>query len=124
DFDLSLAFHPLDFTQVNAAINRRMIARALDLLQPAETDRVLDLFCGLGNFTLPLARRSREVLGVEGVAEMVRRGAENATRNGLANVSFHCADLTQPTADLPWFSAGFDKVLLDPPRSGAQEVLP
>src|SRR5690606_4683642 len=54
----------------------------------------------------------------------VRRGAENATRNGLANVSFHCADLTQPTADLPWFSAGFDKVLLDPPRSGAQEVLP
>src|SRR5690606_33597140 len=96
----------------------------LDLLQPAETDRVLDLFCGLGNFTLPLARRSREVLGVEGVAEMVRRGAENATRNGLANVSFHCADLTQPTADLPWFSAGFDKVLLDPPRSGAQEVLP
>ncbi|WP_256843627.1 methyltransferase domain-containing protein, partial [Pseudomonas aeruginosa] len=86
------AFRPLDFIQVNAKLNEKMIAHALDLLQPGEDERVLDLFCGLGNFTLPLARRVREVVGVEGDAGLVARARENAERNGLANAQFFSAD--------------------------------
>lgn len=123
-FDVEFAFHPLDFTQVNAGVNRLMVSRALELLQPGPGERVLDLFCGLGNFTLPLARLAGEVLGVEGVAQMVERGTENAQRNGISNARFLCADLAQPPSTHPWLQAGFDKVLLDPPRSGALEVLP
>ncbi len=123
-FDLRLAFHPNDFTQVNAAINTRMVSLALKLLEPQATERVLDLFCGLGNFTLPLATCAAEVVGVEGSQEMVERGAENARANGLSNVSFYAHDLTQDVSGLPWAQAGFDKVLIDPPRSGALEVLP
>lgn len=124
EFGLRLAFHPLDFTQVNADINRRMLVQALDLLDPQPGERVLDLFCGLGNFTLPLATRALSVLGVEGSADMVRRGGENAERNGITNATFVTADLTLPPEQHTWLQAGFDKVLLDPPRSGAQEVLP
>lgn len=124
DFQLEFAFHPLDFTQVNAEVNQRMVSCALALLEPAPDDRVLDLFCGLGNFTLPLARLAREVLGVEGVQQMVERGSENARRNAVDNVQFLCADLALPPAEHEWLKAGFDKVLLDPPRSGALEVLP
>jgi len=121
---LQLAFHPLDFTQVNAGINRLMLEQALHLLDPQPHERVLDLFCGLGNFTLALATRAASVLGVEGVDAMVQRGRENAARNGLHNADFVCADLSQPPATHPWLREGFDKVLLDPPRSGAEEVLP
>ena len=121
---LRMAFHPNDFTQVNAAINRRMVKLALDLLDPQPTDRVLDLFCGLGNFTLPLATRAREVVGVEGVQAMVERGYENARGNGLGNVSFYAQDLTQDFSAQPWASLGFDRILIDPPRSGALEVIP
>jgi len=124
DFDLRLAFHPMDFTQVNAGINRQMVRRAVELLELQATDRVLDLFCGLGNFTLPLARKAAEVVGVEGVAAMVERGTENARRNQLASVRFLQADLTLPPDRHAWLKQGFDKVLLDPPRSGALEVLP
>ena len=124
DFDLEFAFHPLDFTQVNADVNRSMVSQALALLEPQPNDRVLDLFCGLGNFTLPLARFAADVLGVEGVQWMVDRAAENAKGNGVANARFLCADLTRPPAEHPWLQAGFDKVLLDPPRSGALDVLP
>jgi 23S rRNA (uracil1939-C5)-methyltransferase len=124
DFNLSLAFHPMDFTQVNAGINRQMVARAVELLELQPGDRVLDLFCGLGNFTLPLATRAQEVIGVEGTAAMVERGTENAQRNKLANVRFLQADLTLPPEQHAWLKQGFDKVLLDPPRSGALEVLP
>lgn len=124
DFQLRLAFHPMDFTQVNAGINRQMVQRAVDLLELAPTDRVLDLFCGLGNFTLPLATRAAEVVGVEGAAAMVERGTENAQRNKLANARFLKADLTLPPDQHAWLKQGFDKVLLDPPRSGAIEVLP
>lgn len=123
-FDLELAFHPMDFTQVNAAVNLAMVELALELLQPGPQESVLDLFCGLGNFTLPLARRAAHVLGVEGVTEMVSRGHENARRNQLSNADFVCADLTRPPAEHAWLQQGFDKVLLDPPRSGALEVLP
>jgi len=123
-FSLELAFHPMDFTQVNAAVNQAMVIRALELLDPQPDESVLDLFCGLGNFTLPLARKAGQVLGVEGVQEMVLRGDENAARNGIANARFVCADLTQPPHEHEWLRQGFDKVLLDPPRSGAIEVLP
>ncbi len=124
DFNLHLAFHPMDFTQVNAGINRQMVRRAIELLELAPTDRVLDLFCGLGNFTLPLALSAAEVVGVEGAAAMVDRGTENAQRNHLVNVRFLKADLTLPPDQHAWLKQGFDKVLLDPPRSGALEVLP
>ena len=123
DFDLRLAFRPLDFIQVNAGLNDRMIAAALDLLDPQPDERVLDLFCGLGNFTLPLARRAGAVVGVECDAGLVARARENARANGLANVEFHAADLFKDLAAEPWMRAGFDKLLLDPPRAGAAEVL-
>lgn len=122
-WDVELAFRPLDFIQVNASLNVKMIALALELLEAGPDERVLDLFCGLGNFTLPLARTVRDVVGVEGDAGLVARAQENAERNGLANAQFHAADLTQDQRNAPWMRQGFDKLLLDPPRSGAIEVL-
>ena len=122
-WDISLAFRPLDFIQVNAALNEKMIARTFDLLDPQPQDRVLDLFCGLGNFTLPMARLVGEVVGVEGDAGLVARARENAQRNALPNAQFHAADLTQDQRGTAWMRQGFDKLLLDPPRSGAIEVL-
>lgn len=122
-WDVELAFRPLDFIQVNANLNVKMIEHALALLDARPDERVLDLFCGLGNFTLPLARGVREVVGVEGDAGLVARAKENAQRNGLANASFHAADLTQDQSQASWMLEGFDKLLLDPPRSGAIEVL-
>lgn len=123
EFDLSLAFRPLDFIQVNAGLNQKMIARALELLDPQPGDRVLDLFCGLGNFTLPLARKAGQVVGVEGDAGLIARARENAARNSLGNVEFHAADLAKDLATEPWMKQGFDKLLIDPPRAGAAEVL-
>ncbi len=122
-WNVELAFEPLDFIQVNARLNHRMIALALDLLDAQPGERVLDLFCGLGNFTLPLARGAAEVVGVEGDAGLVARARANARRNGLANAQFFAADLTQDQRGTPWMRQGFDKLLLDPPRSGADEVL-
>lgn len=122
-FDLELAFRPLDFIQVNAGLNQKMIVRAVELLDPQPQDRVLDLFCGLGNFTLPLARRAGTVVGVEGDAGLVARARENAARNSLGNVEFHAADLARDLSTEPWMRAGFDKLLIDPPRAGAAEVL-
>jgi 23S rRNA (uracil1939-C5)-methyltransferase len=124
EFGLELAFGPTDFTQVNADINRSMVHRAVELMALEPNHRVLDLFCGLGNFTLPLARRAGEVIGVEGAEALVHRGRENAARNGISNAEFHAADLTEDVSGLPWLSAGVDRVLLDPPRSGAAEVIP
>ena len=124
-WDIDLQFRPLDFIQVNANLNQAMIARALELLDVQPGERVLDLFCGLGNFTLPLARVAGDgaVVGVEGDAGLVARARANAARNGLGNVQFHAADLAQDLAGQPWIKAGFDKLLLDPARSGAIEVL-
>lgn len=121
--DLELAFHPLDFTQVNAEINRAMVPRALDLLDVQPEHRVLDLFCGLGNFTLPLARRAGEVVGVEVSEAMVERGYENARRNGLDNLSFHAWDLSRELDGQDWAAQQFDRILIDPPRTGALEVV-
>jgi 23S rRNA (uracil1939-C5)-methyltransferase len=123
EFNLDMRFHPTDFTQVNPHINRKMLSLAVDMLDPQPTDRVLDLFCGLGNFTLPLARRSGHVVGVEGDDAMVVRGRENAQFNALTNVTFYGADLTQDFTQAPWAQEGFDKILLDPPRSGALEIV-
>ena len=124
EFDLEMNFHPADFTQVNADINRDMIARAISLLDLAEEDSVLDLFCGLGNFTLPLARHCKHVTGIEGSETMVNRAGENAAANGIGNAEFYCADLSQPMGGAAWMKTGFNKVVLDPPRSGAFEILP
>lgn len=121
---LNLEFEPNDFTQVNAGINKKMIQRTMELLEISAEDRILDLFCGLGNFTLPLAKRVTEVVGVEGDEALVRHARDNATKNGLANATFEQADLTKTELkDYPWAKAGFNKILLDPPRSGAFEVL-
>jgi len=122
-WDLQLAYRPGDFIQVNAAVNTAMIAQALDWLAPRAEERVLDLFCGLGNFALPLAKMTREVVAVEGVATMVERAAGNAMSNDLHNVTFHQADLSQPLAKASWAAEGFSAVLLDPPRDGAFEVV-
>jgi 23S rRNA (uracil1939-C5)-methyltransferase len=122
-FDVRYLFGPSDFTQVNTDINRDMVARAVEMLEIGPDERVLDLFCGLGNFTLPIARRAKTAVGVEGSADLVRRARDNAERNGIANVTFHAADLSADLSQAPWWQGGFDKVLLDPPRSGAQETL-
>lgn len=121
--DLELYFLPTDFTQVNPHVNRLMVERALQLLAPETDDLVLDLFCGVGNFTLPIARLCRQVIGVEGDPGLVARAQSNAVRNGIGNASFQVADLYQIPADADWLEQGFKKALLDPPRSGAGEVL-
>ncbi|MGO4002457.1 MULTISPECIES: 23S rRNA (uracil(1939)-C(5))-methyltransferase RlmD [Pseudomonas] len=122
-WNLDLAYRPGDFVQVNAGVNEAMVAQALDWLQPGSDERVLDLFCGLGNFALPLAQQVREVVAVEGVQTMVERAAANATSNNLHNAKFFQADLSQPLADAKWAEEGFSAVLLDPPRDGAFEVV-
>jgi 23S rRNA (uracil1939-C5)-methyltransferase len=104
-------------------LNRRMVHRAVEMLDPQADERVLDLFCGLGNFTLPLARRALEVVGVEGDAGLVERARQNAARNGIGNTRFQVANLYGPLEGETWLKEPFDKVLLDPPRSGAAEVL-
>ena len=126
DFNVRFAFSPLDFTQVNRDINRQMVKLACDLLELKEGERVLDLFCGLGNFSLPLARcvgESGQVIAVEGSSEMVARGFENAALNGMNNLKFYAQDLTKDFSHQPWAAQGFDALLIDPPRSGAEEVM-
>ncbi len=122
-FDIDIAFRPLDFIQVNAGMNQRMIARAMDLLDPQPQDAILDLFCGLGNFTLPMARDAGSVVGVEGEAALVARSLANAERNGIGNAEFFAADLFEDHRAAPWATRHYDKLLLDPPRSGAAAVL-
>lgn len=121
--DIRLAFLPQQFVQINPALNQRMVHQALESLALTPRDRVLDLFCGLGNFTLPLARHARHVVGVEGAADLVARAQGNARRNGIDNVEFHTMDLTADWSAQSWH-ARYDKVLLDPPRSGAAEAMP
>jgi len=122
DFDLRLAFHPMDFTQVNAEINRKMTKLAIELLELDKDDRVLDLFCGLGNFSLPIATKAQQVIAVEGNHAMVERGYENAQANNLDNINFFAADLCIDFSKKTWAEGRFDKILIDPPRSGAKEI--
>lgn len=123
EFGVRIEFEPIDFLQVNGGINRAMVAGAIELLAPGPRDRVLDLFCGIGNFSLPLARRSGEVLGVEGEATLVRRAAANAAANALANANFRQADLAAIDGTESWLQQPWDRLLLDPARSGAAEVV-
>ena len=123
EYGIRFEFKPLDFIQVNASLNAAMITRAIALLQPTAEDVVLDLFCGLGNFTLPLAKAAGEVVGVEGDQGLVERARENARRNGIANAEFFAADLNQDISAQLWETQRFTKLLLDPPRAGAIEIL-
>ncbi|ENX07092.1 MULTISPECIES: 23S rRNA (uracil(1939)-C(5))-methyltransferase RlmD [Acinetobacter] len=126
DFAVKFAFSPLDFTQVNSAVNAQMIHLACELLQLQQGERVLDLFCGLGNFSLPIARRVGEtgqVVGVEASDEMVQRATENAKANQLSQAMFFSQDLTKDFSHHSWAKQGFDALLIDPPRSGAFEVM-
>jgi 23S rRNA (uracil1939-C5)-methyltransferase len=124
-FGLELEFAPTDFVQINAAVNETLVARALQLLELSAEATVLDLYCGLGNFTLALAKTVRHVVGVEGDRVLVERGRSNARRNGIQNAEFHVADLSQAVdRAAPWMQQPFTHVLIDPPRAGAREILP
>jgi 23S rRNA (uracil1939-C5)-methyltransferase len=123
EYNVRMPFRPTDFTQVNHQINRVLVHRALQLLAPERGDRVLDLFCGIGNFTLPLARIAREVMGIEGSEALTRRALENARTNGIEDrTSFASRNLFELTADDLAALGAFDKYLIDPPRDGAHAV--
>lgn len=124
DYQLEMQFHPLDFIQVNGDMNRKLIPLALQLLDPQPTDTILDLFCGLGNFTLPIARSAKQVVGIEGSKEMVLRAQQNAAKNAIHNTEFYAANLMEPNSSAPWLKKSYEKILLDPPRTGAKEILP
>lgn len=125
EFDLVYEFLPTDFIQVNGQLNRKMVSRAMALLAPQPGERILDLFCGLGNFTLPIARLGATVAGVEGDPALIERARANAALNGLeAQADFHLADLFADCAGLPWLRERVDAVFLDPPRAGAEAMLP
>lgn len=123
DHAVSLIFQPTDFTQVNAAVNAALVERALGLLALRPQDRVLDLYCGLGNFALPIARQVATVVGLEGADALVERARANAAHNAITNALFQRADLTRGIGQWSWLRDGASRVLLDPPRSGAAEVL-
>jgi len=123
DQQLQFKFRPAMFTQVNYEINRKMVNRAIEALELNENDNVLDLFCGLGNFSLPMATRAGHVVGVEGDLPLVKHARENARLNELDNVDYYVADLTKDVSDQQWSLQTFNKILLDPSRAGASEVL-
>ncbi len=123
EFGLVMPYVPTDFTQVNAPLNRSLVSRAMRLLQPKSGERIGDMFCGLGNFTLPIARLGAQVLGVEGSAQLVARAQKNALRNGLSNASFAVDNLFEMTSEKFLALGHFDKLLIDPPRTGALELV-
>ena len=124
EFDVRMDFRPTDFTQVNVHINRLLIRRAMQLLDPQPGERIADLFCGLGNFSLPIARRGAQLIGVEGSDALVARALENARRNGLAErTTFYAANLFETTEDSLAALGPLDKLLIDPPREGAIAVV-
>ena len=126
DFNTKVNFGPQDFFQVNSSINRQMVPRAVELLKLTGKERVLDLFCGLGNFTLPIARNAEHVTGVEGDNVMVKRARDTAIANGIENTDYYFCNLMGTELELktePWLKQKFDCILLDPPRSGAKEII-
>jgi 23S rRNA (uracil1939-C5)-methyltransferase len=122
-FDVELRFGPLDFMQVNDSINQKLVKQAVEYLGPKHEDRILDLFCGLGNFTLPLARSGAQITGIEGDSYLVERGMSNAKLNDLKNVSFELLDLQTKDLGSQLKDQQFNKLLIDPPRSGAFELV-
>jgi len=120
---IALEFGPVDFIQVNRLMNIAMLSSALDHLAPTPADSVLDLFCGLGNFTLSLGARAARVVGVEGDAQLVARARANALRNGIDRAEFHVANLFEPAKLGAWADRPYDLMLLDPPRAGAAEIM-
>jgi 23S rRNA (uracil1939-C5)-methyltransferase len=121
EHNVNIDFQPTDFTQVNPELNRKMVDMVISLLDPGVADRVLDLFCGLGNFTLPIARRVKHIVGVEGNEALVQRSTANASANDISNAAFIRADLSVPGGT--FLKEAYDLVLLDPPRTGAREIL-
>jgi len=121
--DITFKFNPQDFTQINPEINQKMLSLAIQLLDLKPDDKVLDLFCGLGNFTLPISTLCSHVTGVEGDKNMVARARQNAELNHIKNSEFCFANLFEPDISMPWMQKKYDKVLLDPPRTGAIEIL-
>lgn len=122
DFDLTMHFSPIDFTQVNFDINQMMVKRAIELLQLTAQDEVLDLFCGLGNFSLAIAHFAKSVVGVEGSDVMTQRASENAASNNITNTHYIISDLCQDFKSAN-FAKQYDKLLIDPPRSGAMNIV-
>jgi 23S rRNA (uracil1939-C5)-methyltransferase len=123
EYALQMEFSATDFVQVNGPVNRMMIAKAIELLQPRNSETVLDLFCGIGNFSLPLARHASLVLGIEGEQNQVERARQNAIRSHIVNCDFTVANLAAVNGTEHWMARPWDKLLLDPARSGAIEVL-
>ncbi|MCW8407590.1 23S rRNA (uracil(1939)-C(5))-methyltransferase RlmD [Legionella sp. PATHC035] len=123
DYLITYSFHPTDFTQVNSALNRSMVSQAIQLMDLKSTDIVLDLFCGLGNFSLPMAKFCAKVLGVEGSKTMVERAYMNAKLNHIQNVDFYAANLDDVNEVKKLVQQPCSKVLIDPPRSGALEIV-
>ncbi len=123
--NIKFNFHPKDFTQINPNINQQMVNLALELLSLEPTDQVLDLFCGLGNFTLPIAQHCGHVTGIEGDKNMILRAQHNAQQNHILNTEFHAVNLFEPDKiNSAWIEKKYNKILLDPPRTGAIEILP
>ena len=120
--NLQIFYGPTDFTQINYAINIQMVDRALELLEIEPNDKVLDLFCGIGNFTLPIATKCMTATGVEGNKTAVLQAKQNATSNNLKNIEFYITDLTKELPNLEWAKKEYDKILLDPPRTGGEEI--
>ncbi|MDC5856054.1 23S rRNA (uracil(1939)-C(5))-methyltransferase RlmD [Vibrio europaeus] len=120
---VTIPFEPNNFIQVNQNVNQTMVEQALSWLELSEQDRVLDLFCGLGNFSLPMAKQVASVVGVEGVDVMVEKAANNAQVNGINNTAFYQANLEQDVSGQPWAAENFDKILLDPARAGASGII-
>lgn len=125
-FNTKVIFGPNDFFQVNTGINRQMVSRAIELLQLTGEETVLDLFCGLGNFTLPIARFAKQVIGVEGDQIMVDRARQTALANDIHNTRYYACNLMEESElrQAPWLKQHYDCILLDPPRLGAKEVIP
>jgi len=123
EYNLQFQYHPTQFTQINHNINQQMVARALELLDLQENDLVLDLFCGIGNFSLPIAQYCQKVIGIEDDANAVAQAKLNAKQNQLSNIEFYTANLFEAIVNDCWLKQAYTKILLDPPRSGAKEIV-
>ncbi len=123
DHNITIEFKPTHFTQVNFSINRLLISRAIHLLDINKKDILIDLFCGIGNFTLPISKYCKKVIGIELADEMIEQASHNAAINSIENVTFKAADLFKVN-DLDFLEDKPNKIVLDPPRSGAKEIIP